>query len=112
MFLQTNLEYLMHVRRTNPSRLQQEEGIPQPTVHKILKGRSTNPRHDTLKKLADWAGVTVSDLVEKDLRTNNTRDNPQDTNPQPYDTNTSRIPHPKKRPHCPHHQHSAGRKLA
>lgn len=40
MFLQTNLEYIMHVRRTNP-------------------------RHDTLKKLADWAGVTVSDLVEK-----------------------------------------------
>lgn len=63
MFLQTNLEYLMHVRRTNPSRLQQEEGIPQPTVHKILKGRSTNPRHDTLKKLADWAGVTVSEPI-------------------------------------------------
>lgn len=44
MFLQTNLEYLLHARRTNPSRLQQEEGILQPTVHKILKGRSTNPR--------------------------------------------------------------------
>lgn len=94
MFLQTNLEYLLHARRTNPSRLQQEEGIPQPTVHKILKGRSTNPRHDTLKKLADWAGVTVSDLVEKDLRntTTTTRDNTQDLNPQPYDNNTSRIP--------------------
>ena len=80
--------------QTNPSRLQQEEDIPQPTVHKILKGRSTNPRHDTLKKLADWAGVTVSDLVETDLRTSiaTTRDNTQDLNPDYAPMHSDREP--------------------
>lgn len=36
--------------------------MPQPTIHRILTGESTEPRLSTLKPLADYFGVSVSEL--------------------------------------------------
>ncbi|GAB3416788.1 hypothetical protein GCM10027318_34130 [Massilia agilis] len=62
-----NLEWLIARARTNPYELQKKAGVPQPTIHRILTGESTDPRTRTLQPLADFFGVTVADLRDKDL---------------------------------------------
>ena len=51
---------------TNPKRLARESGLNENAVHDILKGRSRNPRHDTLVKIAATLGRPVSALIEDD----------------------------------------------
>jgi len=65
--LQKNLEWLIAQRNTNPYELQRATGVPQPTIHRILTGESNDPRTKTLQPLADYFGVPVADLRERDL---------------------------------------------
>ena len=62
-----NLEWLMADRKTNPYDLQRATGVPQPTIHRILTGESTDPRTKTLEPLAGYFGVSVADLRARDL---------------------------------------------
>jgi phage repressor protein C with HTH and peptisase S24 domain len=62
-----NLEWLMADRKTNPYDLQRATGVPQPTIHRILTGESSDPRTKTLEPLADYFGVTVAELRDRDL---------------------------------------------
>lgn len=62
-----NLEWLMGQRKTNPYELQRATGVPQPTIHRILTGESSDPRTKTLQPLADHFGVSVADLRDVDL---------------------------------------------
>jgi phage repressor protein C with HTH and peptisase S24 domain len=65
--VQKNLEWLMAQRKTNPYELQRATGVPQPTIHRILTGESNDPRTKTLQPLADYFGVPLADLRERDL---------------------------------------------
>lgn len=62
-----NLQWLMDQRKTNPYELQRATGVPQPTIHRILTGESNDPRTKTLQPLADYFGVALADLRERDL---------------------------------------------
>lgn len=62
-----NLEFLIAKARTSPYTLEKETGVPQPTIHRILTGESSDPRTKTLQPLAERFGVSVSDLRDRDL---------------------------------------------
>jgi SOS-response transcriptional repressor LexA len=65
MSVRRNLEFLIDQARTNPNALASITGVPQPTIHRILTGESKDPRTETLRKLADFFGVTVADLRDE-----------------------------------------------
>jgi len=62
-----NLEWLMAERKTNPYDLQRATGVPQPTIHRILTGESSDPRTKTLQPLADYFNLSVAELRDRDL---------------------------------------------
>lgn len=69
-----NLAWLMERRGTNSNALAQELArlgapVPQPTIFRILSGESKDPRTASLQPLADYFGVTVSDLRDHDFVT-------------------------------------------
>lgn len=41
-------------------------GVAQPRLYAIITGKTLHPRIDTLKKIADQAGVRVDDLLKSD----------------------------------------------
>jgi phage repressor protein C with HTH and peptisase S24 domain len=67
LLVRKNLEWLIERAGTNPHVLKEKTGVPQPTIHRILTGESTDPRTSTLQPLADHFGVTVADLRDRDL---------------------------------------------
>lgn len=69
LLVKKNLEWLIAQKRTNPYELQKSTGVPQPTIHRILTGESTDPRTKTLQPLADFFQVSVADLRDRDLTT-------------------------------------------
>jgi phage repressor protein C with HTH and peptisase S24 domain len=66
-----NLEWLISQRKTNPYELQRATGVPQPTIHRILTGESSDPRTKTLQPLADFFQGSLADLRERDLAGDN-----------------------------------------
>lgn len=69
-YLQSNIEYILEKNNTNPNDLEQKHpDIKQSTIFRIANGITRNPRWSTLEPFAKWAGVSVSDLIEKDLKT-------------------------------------------
>jgi len=67
LLVKKNLEWLINQGRTNAYELQRATGVPQPTIHRILSGESTDPRTKTLQPLADYFRVSVADLRDRDL---------------------------------------------
>ncbi|RKG47336.1 peptidase S24 [Acinetobacter cumulans] len=68
-YLQSNIEHILDRNNTNPNDLEQKHpDIKQSTLFRIANGITKNPRWSTLEPFAKWAGVSVSDLIEKDLR--------------------------------------------
>ncbi|AQW29109.1 helix-turn-helix transcriptional regulator [Ralstonia syzygii subsp. celebesensis] len=65
--LSRNLTHLMNARGTNPTAVSKDTGVPQPTIHRILRGTSEDPRTSTLEPLADYFNVTVEELRSADL---------------------------------------------
>ncbi|CAH0445682.1 LexA repressor [Ralstonia syzygii subsp. syzygii] len=64
--LRRNLAYLLAKHEMTPTALAKATGVLQPTIHRILKGKNTRPRTDTLQPLADYFGVTLDFLVNTD----------------------------------------------
>lgn len=67
--LRRNLAYLIDKHGTNPTALARAIGDQkkhQPTIHRILKGESKDPRTETVERLADYFGVTVEFLRTAD----------------------------------------------
>jgi len=59
----------MKVLNLNPKSLSQKASLNDTAVRDILEGRSKNPRHDTLQKIAKALGCTLSDLTgERPMR--------------------------------------------
>ncbi len=57
-----NMQALMQHHNLNEAKLARIADIPQPTLHKILAGKTTDPRISTLKILADYFNTSVDDL--------------------------------------------------
>lgn len=58
----TNLQQLMLQRGINEADLSRQTNVPQPTLHKILSGKTADPRISTLKTLADYFKLSIDDL--------------------------------------------------
>ncbi len=58
------IQAFMEAEGTNPKRLARDSGLNENAVHDILKGRSKNPRNDTLVKIARTLRRPVWALME------------------------------------------------
>lgn len=65
MYVKNNLKWLMG--ELTPSDLHKATGVPQPTIFRITTGESVDPKTASLQPLADYFGVTVADLRDRDL---------------------------------------------
>lgn len=66
--LAKNITWLMDKHRVeSPSALSRATSVPQPTIHRMLSGEAKQPRHSTLKQIADYFGVDPSYMMDKDL---------------------------------------------
>jgi len=61
-YLSENLAALLNQRKMNATNLAQATGVPQPTIHRILKGVSRDPRTDTIQPIAEYFGVPLETL--------------------------------------------------
>lgn len=61
-----NLSELMRSHRINEAELARQTKIPQPTLHKIISGKTADPRISTLKLLADYFNISVDILLSGD----------------------------------------------
>lgn len=67
-YLISNIDFFLKKRNTNPNELEQKNPkIKQSTIFRIQTGETKEPRRSTLEPFAEWAGVSVSDLFDKDL---------------------------------------------
>lgn len=65
-----NLHLLMDKHRINEAELARRTGIPQPTLHKILSGKTADPRISTLQQLASYFQVSLDSLYSYDVLQN------------------------------------------
>ena len=67
-YLISNIDFFLTKHKTNPNELEQKNPkIKQSTIFRIQTGATKDPRRSTLEPFAEWAGVSVSDLFDKDL---------------------------------------------
>ena len=68
--LSKNIQYLMDFNGIkSPSELARLTKIAQPTLYRWMVGDAREPRHSSIRPLADFFNVTLSDLLERDLAT-------------------------------------------
>lgn len=67
-FLASNIDYLFEKNKTNPNKLSKEIEVGQATLFRIHSRITEQPKRDALDKIAKWAGITVSQLTDTDLR--------------------------------------------
>ena len=68
--LANNIRYLMTLNSVkSPSELARLTKIAQPTLYRWMVEDAREPRHSSLKPLADFFNVTVFDLLERNLET-------------------------------------------
>ena len=60
--LSSILNRLLFERKMKPIELARKLGIPQPTMHRIVTGKSPNPHKSNLEPLAEYFDVTVEQL--------------------------------------------------
>lgn len=65
-----NLQLLMHKQGMSEAELARQTSIPQPTLHKILSGKTNDPRISTLQQLADYFQVSLDGLYSYDVLQN------------------------------------------
>ncbi|EKD77930.1 MAG: hypothetical protein ACD_42C00114G0006 [uncultured bacterium] len=63
--LSNNLNHFAHTKNIHEAELARQTNIPQPTLHKILTGKTTDPRISTVQTLADYFGVTLDALYSE-----------------------------------------------
>ncbi len=64
--LSDNLRELMRRIPITEAELARQSGVPQPTINRILSRATKYPRGDTLSDLANFLGVTISQLLGDD----------------------------------------------
>lgn len=68
--LASNIGYLFEKNKTNPNKLSKEIGVGQATLFRIHSRITDQPKRNVLEKIANWAGVTVTQLTDTDLKQN------------------------------------------
>ena len=63
LLLVLNLRELMKKSGLNEAKLSRATNIPQATVHKILAGKTEDPRASTLKTLSDFFNISIDELL-------------------------------------------------
>ncbi len=61
--LNANLKTLMSLGQVNASELARRTGIAQPIIHRLSTGQNTNPKLATIKPIARYFLVSVSQLI-------------------------------------------------
>lgn len=76
--LRRNIRFLMQQNGfgENATRLAEAVGLNQPTLHRIMKSESSDPKISNLRKIASYFGVTVGDLLDADLQCIDENDRP------------------------------------
>jgi len=67
-YLASNIDYLFEKNKTNPNKLSKEIEVGQATLFRIQSRITEQPKRDVLDKIASWAGITVDQLTDTDLR--------------------------------------------
>lgn len=70
--LAENLQKLLQTRGLTEAKLARYTKIPQPTLHKVLTGKTEDPRISTLQLLANFFGVTIDTLYSTGMRVQET----------------------------------------
>lgn len=60
--LAKNLRFLLDREGMSENTLGERTGVPQPTINRILRGESRDPRDSTIRPLAKFFGVGLEDL--------------------------------------------------
>lgn len=58
-----NLRRLMAINNISEAELARKTNIPQPTLHKILSGKTTDPRASTLRLLGNFFCISIDELL-------------------------------------------------
>ena len=61
-----NLRAALGAYGISENELSRRTGVPQPTIHRVLKGKALDPRDGTLRPMAQFFGVTVEELRTAD----------------------------------------------
>ena len=65
MSLGQAINALAEEKQITKYRIAKNSGIPQTTLSEIASGKNSNPTIDTIEKIANGIGVTVSELMKK-----------------------------------------------
>ena len=57
------IKELLYRNNIKPSDLAKATEIPPPTIHRIITGQTLNPYQNSLKKIADFFGITIKQLI-------------------------------------------------
>jgi len=60
------LQYLMNDLNMSEGELYRRTGVPQPSIHRILTGKTPKPRSENVKKIADFFGITEDQLLARE----------------------------------------------
>jgi len=63
VFLSKNLEFLLKKNELSSAKLSHASGVDKPIISRILSGKTTNPKVETLKPIADFFGITIDQLI-------------------------------------------------
>jgi len=63
--LRAALKELMYRKNLSPTEFARQAGLPQPTVHRLLVGKTEDPKLSTLSLIASFFSVSIDQLVGK-----------------------------------------------
>lgn len=63
-----NVKHFMERHGLNQAELGKAVGLSQPTVQRILSGKIAEPGYMSVQKFARWAGVSMDDIVNRDIQ--------------------------------------------
>lgn len=63
MNINDNLNKLIRGNKLNITKIAKESGVDRSVIHKILDGTNVNPRINTVKRLADYFGITIDEII-------------------------------------------------
>ena len=64
MQINENLNRILKERKLNVRQLSKGAGVTHENVYKILKEKNKNPGVYTVKKIADYLGLTIDELLK------------------------------------------------
>lgn len=59
-----NLKLIMNKRNINARQLSRGAGVTHENLYKILSEKNKNPGVYTVKKIADYLGITIDELIK------------------------------------------------